>query len=85
MADDTISPAWSHQGWFEEAKTWIQEQLSYLHYSITDDIKQVYVSPTSCVLSATTTRGDIYFKACAPLFQYEPCLTQTISQNSTNI
>ncbi len=80
MADDTISPAWSQQGWFEEATTWIQEQWSYLHYSITDDIKQVYISPTSCVLSATTTRGDIFFKACAPLFQYEPRLTQTISQ-----
>lgn len=80
MEDDTISPVWSQQGWFEEAMIWIQEQLQQLHYTVTGDIKQVYISPTSCVLSVATTSGDIYFKACAPLFQYEPRLTRTISQ-----
>ncbi|MBA2396460.1 MAG: hypothetical protein H0V70_27355 [Ktedonobacteraceae bacterium] len=80
MSDDTISPVWLHHGWFEEATAWIQEQLHQLHYPITGDIKQVYASPTSCVLSVATTRGDIYFKVSAPLFKYEPLLTQTISQ-----
>jgi hypothetical protein len=83
MADDTTSSEnmlWSHQGWFEKATAWIQEQLRHLNYTVVDDIKQVYVSPTSCVLSVATTSGDIYFKACAPLFKYEPLLTQTISQ-----
>ena len=83
MADDTISAEnlpWSRQEWFEEAAAWIQEQLSYLHYTITSDIKQVHASPTSCVLSVATTSGDIYFKACAPLFKYELLLTQMISQ-----
>ncbi len=80
MLDDAISPVWLRHGWFEEAGAWIQEQLYQLHYPITGEIKQVYASPTSCVLSVATIRGDIYFKVCAPLFRYEPLLTQTISQ-----
>jgi hypothetical protein len=71
---------WSQSGWFEMVTAWIKEQAVNLNYTLTGAIEQVHRSPTSCVLAVPTKGGTIYFKACAALFQYEPLLTQTISQ-----
>jgi hypothetical protein len=79
IPDNDAIISWPQQDLLETVRSWIQEQLLHLNYTVTGDIRQVYVSPTSYVLSVATTRGNIYFKLCAPLFKYEPRLTQMIS------
>jgi len=71
--------AWARLGWFATAERWIQQQLDMLGYVATDPIKQVSVSIWSTVLCIPTTSGNLYFKASAPVFAYEPLLTQTLA------
>ncbi len=70
---------WTRLGWFATAGQWIQQQLDMLGYVATDSIRQVSVSIWSTVLCIPTTTGNLYFKASAPTFAYEPLLTQTLA------
>jgi hypothetical protein len=72
-------PAWARVGWFATAEQWIQQQLDRLGYVATDSVKQLSMSTWSTVLRVSTTTGDLYFKVSAPVFAYEPLLTQTLS------
>jgi hypothetical protein len=69
---------WAHTGWFDTATDWIRDQLLMLGYDITTPIEQLYVRMWSIVLRVPTSAGDVFFKAAAPAFSYEPLLTQTL-------
>ena len=71
---------WARFGWFATATTWIQQQLEVHGYAANCPIEQLRVSPWSTILCVPTTKGDLYFKASAPVFAYEPVLTQTLAQ-----
>ena len=71
---------WARFGWFASATTWIQQQLDAHGYVASSPIEQLRVSPWSTILCVPTTRGDLYFKASAPVFAYEPLLTQALAQ-----
>jgi hypothetical protein len=85
MSDDNYSNIsqrlpWARIGWFDAAADWIQDQLLALGYEITAPIEQLFVRIWSTVLRVPTTAGDIYFKAAAPAFAYEPALTQVLCE-----
>lgn len=71
---------WARMGWFAEATGWIREQLTSQNYAPIEHIEQVGVSIWSCVLRINTATENLYFKASAPVFSYEPALTQTLAQ-----
>ena len=61
----TLSPPWEHRGWFNEAKVWIQAQISRLGYEAVGPITQFKGAwSRSSILYVPTTAGNLYFKAC---------------------
>ncbi len=70
---------WARNGWFASASTWITQQLHHLGIVHTGPIEQVAVRMWSSILRIPTSAGDIYFKAAAPAFAFEPLLTQVLS------
>lgn len=77
----TARVPWARPGWFDEAKTWIEEQVTSRGYRIVAPIEQVHVRVWSTVLRVPTSSGMLYFKASGPSFAYEPALTQTLSEH----
>lgn len=71
---------WAFPGWLNTVTAWIDQQLGWLGYTQTDPVEQVVVWTWSTVLRVPTTQGDLYCKATASVFDYEPALTQTIAQ-----
>lgn len=66
---------WMRPGWFAIATSWIDEQLVRLDYTRTAPPEQLKDKSWSTVLRVPTTRGNLYFKAPAPAFAFEPALT----------
>jgi len=71
---------WARFGWFACASSWIDSQLTQLHYQPDGPIEQVDVQDWSCVLRVPTTSGNLYFKPSDSAFSYEPALTQALSR-----
>ena len=71
---------WMRPGWFALATTWIDEQLARLDMERTAPPKQLKARSWSTVLRVPTTRGNLYFKASAPAFAFEPALTAKLYQ-----
>lgn len=71
---------WAFPGWFNQATTWIDQQLGQLGYTRTAPVEQVVVWTWSTVLRVPTTAGNLYFKATAAVFDYEPELTRMVAQ-----
>ena len=77
-----LRPSWAQPGWFREASTWIETQLTILGYKQISPIKYVRSRSISCVLSVETTRGVLFFKEIphyAPLFCDEPRVTTALT------
>ncbi len=71
---------WASRGWFSSTTRWVQEQMATLGLTIVGPIEQVQVSLWSTVLRIPTEAEVLYFKASAPVFAYEPILTQKLFQ-----
>lgn len=72
---------WARCGWFASAVAWSSEQLSRQDIMVVGPIEQVVVRMWSSILRIPTDAGDIYFKAAASAFAYEPLLTQILSEH----
>ncbi|MFI6832781.1 aminoglycoside phosphotransferase family protein [Kribbella sp. NPDC050241] len=86
-ADSPVTPAWTRPGWYDEALSWIDEQVAR-----TGPWSQVRSWGLSNVLRVPTAQGDVYFKALAHsstiparadalplLFAHEPMLLKQLS------
>ncbi len=71
---------WARNDWFDSASSWIYRQLHHLGIAETGPIEQVAVRMWSSILRVPTSVGDVYFKAAAPAFAFEPLLTQVLSE-----
>lgn len=71
---------WMRPGWFASATAWIDEQLVVLNAARIAPIEQLVAKSWSTVLRVPTTRGNLYFKAPAPLFAFEPALTALLDR-----
>jgi hypothetical protein len=71
---------WSQIGWFEEAATWIRNEVIRLGMTLTGPIEQPHVRPWSTVLRAPTDDGLLYMKATAPVLAHETALTEALSR-----
>ena len=71
---------WMRPGWFASATAWIDEQLARLGYMRIAPIEQLVAKSWSTVLRVSTTQGNLYFKAPAPAFAFEPALTMLLTQ-----
>jgi hypothetical protein len=56
--------------WLGEVEAWIRERAS-----VTGDLEQFHVRSWSTVVRVPTVGGDLYFKAVADAFRFEPLLT----------
>ena len=76
-----LRPRWERIGWFEAASTWMQAQLADQDYDLTSPIVQVKSWGISCLLRASTNRGDVFFKVSSslPLFGNEPALMKALA------
>lgn len=72
--------AWENAGWLAETTPWIYQQLERFGYTPSAPFEQVRTNFWATTLRLPTTRGNLYFKAMAPLFAFEPILTQHLSQ-----
>jgi phosphotransferase family enzyme len=67
---------WVQPGWLAQAKGWILAQVGEL----AGEIEQVHVQWWSTVLRVPTHDGDLYFKAVAPVHEFEPALTAELAR-----
>ncbi len=76
-----LRPSWERRGWFGQAVSWIQTQLTQLDLRPTGPVEQIRTWGISCVLRSPTTHGDVYFKIAAalPLFADEPLLITSLA------
>ena len=68
MADERLR--WTEPGWLGEAEAWIRERAS-----VTGALDQFHVRWWSTVIRVPTQDEDLYFKAVATGFMFEPALT----------
>ena len=61
---------WTEPDWFAEAEAWIRDRVA-----VTGELDQFHVRWWSTVIRVPTGEGDLYFKAVAPGFGFEPALT----------
>jgi len=80
MPDQTIHLPWMQPGWFAQASAWIDAELDRLGIGLNGPIAQPHVRPWSTVLRVPSRRGDLYFKATAPLLAHEPPLSQALAR-----
>jgi hypothetical protein len=78
MSDQSIQLPERQKSWFEQASTWVHNELERQDIYVTGLIEQPDVSLSSTVLRVPSTVGDIYFKACGLGFAHEPALTDTL-------
>jgi hypothetical protein len=66
---------WTSPEWLAEATTWIRQRAE-----VVGEIEQPHVRWWSTVLRVSTTGGDLYFKAVAPLHRFEAALTGLLAE-----
>ncbi len=71
---------WMRPGWFASTIAWIDEQLALLGFTRSALPEQLVVKSWSTVLRVPTAQGNLYFKAPAPAFAFEPALTAKLYQ-----
>ena len=71
---------WNTPGWFEQAESWIQEQIKHQGFKPIAPIEVVKNWALAIILRVKTTQGSIYFKASAPLFANEPESTRILGE-----
>jgi hypothetical protein len=78
MSDQSIQLPWMQKSWFEQASTWVHDELERQDIYVTGLIEQPHEGLSSTVIRVPSTAGDIYFKACGPGFAHEPALTDAL-------
>lgn len=71
---------WEQRGWFAEAERWLRERAQEAGYALTGPVTQAHLRLWSCMLTAPTERGPLYFKAVAPAFAFESPLTEALAR-----
>jgi Phosphotransferase enzyme family len=61
---------WTEPDWLAEAESWIRERVT-----VAGELDQFHVRWWSTVIRVPTGGEDLYFKAVAPGFEFEPALT----------
>ncbi|HYX75695.1 MAG TPA: phosphotransferase [Gaiellaceae bacterium] len=61
---------WTEPAWLARAEAWIHERVA-----VTGELDQFHVRWWSTVIRVPTRDEDLYFKAVAPGFEFEPALT----------
>jgi len=78
---DKIDPArvpWSRLGWFNQAETWIKDQLGQIAVEV-NNIRQMRSWVRSCVMVIETDSTKFYFKAVPSMFSYEPVISRVLA------
>jgi hypothetical protein len=70
-----LRPPWSRKGWVATATQWVDSQLSAQEIVLHGALVQVKQWDISSVWRASTSAGDLYFKATPTLFAHEPRVT----------
>jgi hypothetical protein len=78
MQNQLTKLPWDEPGWFEQASTWIDDQLAASKRKKTGPIELVHQRLWSTFMRVETDKGTVCFKAPAPPF-YEAPLTQALS------
>ena len=78
--DNPLRVPWAGRGWFDQASRWTRHTLDRLGYRVTGPVEQVRSWTVSTVMSVTTDRGTVYFKASPPMFAHEPVLTRALAE-----
>jgi hypothetical protein len=68
-------PDWTDRGWLADVASWVAERVD-----VTGNVDQFHVRWWSTVLRIPTTEGDVYFKAVAEGFAFEPALTARLAE-----
>ncbi len=76
---------WTHDGWFEEASTWIHAQLARQGLVAMGQIQQTRSWFLSSILRLPTTAGDVYFKAVPPFDVHEALLVQMVAEQFSTL
>jgi hypothetical protein len=82
-AGETIPPQrapWERCGWCAEAEAWLRERAVEAGYTLYGPVMQAHARLWSCMLTAPTDRGPLYFKAVEPSFAFEAPLTKALAQ-----
>jgi hypothetical protein len=70
-------PEWTKRSWLEEVETWIRGRVE-----VAGALDQFHVRWWSTVIRVPTRGADVYFKAVAPGFMFEPALTARLFELS---
>jgi hypothetical protein len=71
---------WERPGWFAEAAMWLRQRADEAGYTLTGPVEQAHARLWSCMLTAPTDRGPLYFKAVEPTFAFEAPLTEALAR-----
>jgi Phosphotransferase enzyme family len=71
---------WVQPDWLSEAKAWIETQLESRGVTVSGEIDQFHVRSWSTVMRVPTSAGDVYFKAKAPVHQFEAGLSEALAR-----
>ncbi len=69
---------WVQPEWVAEATAWAEARLTSQGITRTGEIDQFHVRWWSTVMRIPTSGGDVYFKAKAPVHQFEAGLTEAL-------
>jgi hypothetical protein len=76
----TGTEVWSSARWRELAVSWLDEQLAAAGIRRTGQVEQPHLRPWATALTAPTTRGPVWFKACGPATAFEVGLYQLLQR-----
>ena len=80
---ETVPPQhapWERPGWFAGAEAWLRDRAGEAGYALTGPVEQAHVRLWSCMLTAPTDCGPLYFKAVEPSFSFEAPLTEALAR-----
>ena len=69
-----MTAAWSSASWLAEATAWLDERLAAAGLERTGAVEQPRLRPWATVLSAPTSGGTVWLKACGEAVEHEPPL-----------
>jgi hypothetical protein len=68
-------PAWTDRGWLAEAEAWIRSRAD-----VTGELEQFHIRWWSTVIRVPISGENLYFKAVADGFSFEPALTAKLGE-----
>jgi hypothetical protein len=71
---------WEQPAWLEEARIWIENQLTERGLDRAGPVEQVHVRPWSTVLRVPVSDGCVFFKSTTPLLANDPGVTHVLAR-----